>query len=93
MKWTSMQEDLPEMADIIQRGIDKLGSYQERVERVPAYVLAMRKFPFSIALRSLTFSVINPAIKLRWFAECRPERIEWAKQLFINTVRLFLLPR
>ncbi|KAJ7161812.1 ribonuclease H-like domain-containing protein, partial [Mycena crocata] len=42
-KWEQMQLDHPELADIIQKGLDKLGSYQERVESVPAYVLAMRK--------------------------------------------------
>lgn len=41
-KWEEMQAERPELADIIQKGLDKLGSYQERLERVPAYVLAMR---------------------------------------------------
>ncbi|KAJ7231378.1 hypothetical protein C8J57DRAFT_1069711, partial [Mycena rebaudengoi] len=40
-KWEQMQRENPEIANIIQKGLDKLGSYQERVERVPAYVLAM----------------------------------------------------
>lgn len=40
-KWQQMQLDNPETADIIQKGLDKLGSYQDRLERVPAYILAM----------------------------------------------------
>ncbi|KAJ7498445.1 hypothetical protein B0H11DRAFT_2155608 [Mycena galericulata] len=43
-KWEQMQLDNPEIADIIQKGLDKFGSYQERLERVPAYTLAMSKF-------------------------------------------------
>ncbi|KAJ7764720.1 hypothetical protein B0H16DRAFT_1883353 [Mycena metata] len=73
-KWEQMQVDYPELADIIQKGLDKLGTYQERVERVPAYVLAM---------------LINPAIKLRWISTYRSDKIEWAKQLFKNALREF----
>jgi hypothetical protein len=40
-KWQQMQLDNPETADIIQKGLDKLGSYQDRLERVPAYILGM----------------------------------------------------
>ncbi|KAJ7691514.1 ribonuclease H-like domain-containing protein [Mycena olivaceomarginata] len=40
-KWQQMQLDNPETADIIQKGLDKLGSYQDRLEHVPAYILAM----------------------------------------------------
>ncbi|KAJ7137400.1 ribonuclease H-like domain-containing protein, partial [Mycena crocata] len=48
--WEQMQRDHPELADIIQKGLDKLGSYQERVEHVPGYVLAMRMFSSSLSL-------------------------------------------
>ncbi|KAJ7165784.1 hypothetical protein C8R46DRAFT_900277, partial [Mycena filopes] len=41
--WERMQVDRPELAGIIQHGLNKLGSYEERLEKVPAYVLAMRK--------------------------------------------------
>jgi hypothetical protein len=40
--WERMKTENPHLGDIIQKGLDKLGSYQERVEHVPAYVLAMR---------------------------------------------------
>ncbi|KAJ7122049.1 ribonuclease H-like domain-containing protein [Mycena crocata] len=53
-RWEQMQRENPELADIIQKGLDKLGSYQERVERVPAYVLAMRKFLFPVGYHELT---------------------------------------
>lgn len=39
--WEQQQADYPETADIIQQGLDKLGSYEERLEKVPAYALAM----------------------------------------------------
>jgi hypothetical protein len=49
-KWERMQLEYPQIAHIIQKGLDKLGSYQERFERVPAYVLAMSKsFFFRVA--------------------------------------------
>ncbi|KAJ7809475.1 hypothetical protein B0H14DRAFT_3759706 [Mycena olivaceomarginata] len=71
-KWQQMQLDNPETADIIQKGLDKLGSYQDRLEHVPAYILAM---------------IVNPRIKLRWLIQFRPEKVEWAKALFKNAVR------
>ncbi|KAK6971523.1 HAT family dimerization domain-containing protein, partial [Favolaschia claudopus] len=66
-RWERMQEDRPEVSNIIQQGLDKLGSYQDRLERVPACTLAM---------------TVDPQIKLRWFAKFRPEKIDWAKDLF-----------
>ncbi|KAF7372180.1 HAT family dimerization domain-containing protein [Mycena venus] len=71
-KWEQMQLENPETADIIQQGLDKLGSYQERLERVPAYTLAM---------------IVNPRIKLRWLSQYWPEKLEWAKQLFKNALK------
>lgn len=41
-KWEEMRDNNPDLAEIIQKGLDKLGTYQERIEKVPAYVLAMR---------------------------------------------------
>lgn len=41
--WERTQIENPEVADIIQKGLDKLGTYRERMESVPAYTLAMRK--------------------------------------------------
>lgn len=39
--WQRQQVQHPETAHIIQKGIDKLTAYQERVEDVPAYTFAM----------------------------------------------------
>ncbi|KAJ7277820.1 hypothetical protein C8J57DRAFT_1060348 [Mycena rebaudengoi] len=89
-KWEQMQRENPEIADIIQKGLDKLGSYQERVERVPAYVLAMSTWMDRIQVYETHVSllqVLNPAIKLRWFSRYKPDRIEWAKQLLKDAVR------
>ncbi|KAJ7017491.1 hypothetical protein C8F04DRAFT_979212, partial [Mycena alexandri] len=42
--WERDQVKFPETAHIVQQGIDKLESYRERVEDVPAYILSMREF-------------------------------------------------
>lgn len=94
-KWEAMQIAKPEVAEIIEQGLDKLGSYQERVEQVPAYVLAMRKVSTPMLRRSdvATGQVINPAIKLRWFSKYRPAKVEWAKRVFKDAVSLDCLAR
>ena len=40
-KWEEHQEDHPDTAYIVQKGLDKLADYQTRTDDVPAYVLAM----------------------------------------------------
>ncbi|KAJ7204440.1 hypothetical protein GGX14DRAFT_323885, partial [Mycena pura] len=39
--WEAKQVKYPELSDIIQSGIDKLESYQNRLEDIPAYVFAI----------------------------------------------------
>ncbi|KAJ6592813.1 hypothetical protein B0H19DRAFT_1204861 [Mycena capillaripes] len=46
--WQAQQVKYPETAHIIQKGIDKLELYQERVEHVPAYILSMGEFTISL---------------------------------------------
>ena len=41
--WTQQKTTNPEMASIINAGLDKLEDYRDRAELVPAYVLAMGK--------------------------------------------------
>ena len=43
-KWIEKQEEDPETRAIIQQGLNKLDAYRERVNLVPAYVVAMSKF-------------------------------------------------
>ncbi|KAJ7315160.1 hypothetical protein DFH08DRAFT_1040264 [Mycena albidolilacea] len=62
--WEREQTEHPETADI----------YQERIEDVPVYVLAM---------------LINPAIKLRWFEKNGPTHLEWSKDLFMHELRRY----
>ncbi|KAJ7142834.1 hypothetical protein C8R44DRAFT_603285, partial [Mycena epipterygia] len=59
--WQRQQIQHPETAHIIQKGIDKLAAYQERVQNVPAYSFAM---------------ILNPATKLKWFEQHRPRRLK-----------------
>ncbi|KAJ7660136.1 ribonuclease H-like domain-containing protein [Mycena polygramma] len=42
--WKKQQESFPETAHIVQEGIDKLESYRDRVQDVPAYILSMCTF-------------------------------------------------
>jgi hypothetical protein len=66
-KWEEYAEDNPGMSEIIEEGLRKLGTYRDRVDTVPAYVLAMGTplvylycqqtkldFKWLIPLRSLT---------------------------------------
>jgi hypothetical protein len=46
--WKTHQADHPETSHIVQEGLNKLESYNERLDLVPAYVLAMGKYFFSI---------------------------------------------
>lgn len=40
-KWKELQNGDPDATDIIQHGLDKLTTYREWIELVPAYVMAM----------------------------------------------------
>ncbi|KAJ6614682.1 hypothetical protein B0H10DRAFT_1802927, partial [Mycena sp. CBHHK59/15] len=46
--WEKQQTEHPETSDIMQKGIDKLSLYQERVEDVPTCILAMSEICFSL---------------------------------------------
>jgi hypothetical protein len=86
-QWEKQQARHPETAHIVQQAIDKLESYRERVEDVPAYILSMREFNHLVAAPLLTqLPVINPAIKLSWFERFRPGRVESVKDLFLREV-------
>ncbi|KAJ7358519.1 hypothetical protein DFH08DRAFT_686901, partial [Mycena albidolilacea] len=56
--WEKQQVIYPETAHIVQQGIDKLESYRERVQDVPAYILSMREFNISFLCRC------SPDVKL-----------------------------
>jgi hypothetical protein len=53
-QWEKQQVQHPETAHIVQQGIDKLESYRERVEDVPAYILSIREFKHLISGPLLT---------------------------------------
>lgn len=42
--WKNYQVAHPEVAPLIQRGLDKLEIYRDRTDLAPAYILAMSKF-------------------------------------------------
>ncbi|KAK7064999.1 hypothetical protein R3P38DRAFT_2757574 [Favolaschia claudopus] len=68
-QWEKQKAQYPEATHIIQQGIDKLTTYRERVENVPAYILSM---------------LVNPAVKLSWFEKYQPNRVHVVRQLFIR---------
>ena len=45
-RWEELQEKLPQYSLIIQSGIDKLDNYIEKINAVPAYIVAMSKLDF-----------------------------------------------
>ncbi|KAF9036352.1 hypothetical protein BJ165DRAFT_631960 [Panaeolus papilionaceus] len=56
-------------ATVIQDGIDKLQDYYNRIDDVPAYVMAM---------------VLNPELKLTYFEKCAPHKVAPTKQLVLE---------
>lgn len=88
--WRRQQAEHPETSQIIQKGLDKLSEYRERMDLVPAYVLAMGKVILPLKLSLLIFLLmsiaVNPSIKLRWYTEFAPEKAREAKELFIREV-------
>jgi hypothetical protein len=48
--WKIHQDEHPNTADIVQKGIDKLESYSSRTDMVPAYTLAMSLYLFPLFL-------------------------------------------
>ncbi|KAJ7799729.1 hypothetical protein B0H13DRAFT_1932967 [Mycena leptocephala] len=65
-EWQQMQLDNPETAEIIQKGLDKLGSYQDRLEHVPAYILQSAALRFNAACRRLNSSEFSESIYWTW---------------------------
>lgn len=51
-----MQTQLPDHSFIIQSGIDKLDNYIEKVNAVPAYILAMSKQSINYHIYLFIFS-------------------------------------
>ena len=88
-RWEKLQEKLPQYSLIIQSGIDKLDNYIEKINAVPAYIVAMSKFDFfwDFVYISIYFSVLDPNHKLEWFSESDDSNdAEWAKSIFIHEV-------
>ena len=89
-KWIEKQEEDPEMHAIIQQGLDKLDAYRERVNLVPAYVMAMSKFsqfgPLWYLYLWTSNQVLTLSMKLQHYAKTAPGKVQWAKELFIREV-------
>lgn len=86
--WKDYQMKIPHADYIIQAGLDKLSSYSDRAEQVPAYVLAMGTLLFVLNRREyLTRSIaINPAMKLTWFSQISATQARNAKKIFLDAV-------
>ncbi|KAK7040966.1 hypothetical protein R3P38DRAFT_2768385 [Favolaschia claudopus] len=72
-QWEKQQASHPETASIVQKGIDKLEDYRQRVEDVPAYTLSM---------------LVSPALKLAWYEKYKPAKTQWAKQLYLREIHV-----
>ena len=86
--WNDQKVKMPEAAPIINAGLDKLEEYCERADLVPAYVLAMGKYRFSLALPFfyMQLPAVNPEVKFEWIHKTAPEKLSAAKELFIREV-------
>jgi len=88
--WKDLQEVWGNpFSDIIQEGIDKLDTYHNRVELVPAYVISMSKLFLSymnITSHFMVFIVLNPLMKLKHIPAKRHDE---AKELLCTTVCQF----
>ncbi|KAJ7572574.1 ribonuclease H-like domain-containing protein, partial [Mycena floridula] len=62
--WKEMQDEIPQIAPVIEAGLEKLESYIDRTELTNAYVLAM---------------ALNPRFKLDWIRKHQPRRLSSAK--------------
>ncbi|KAF5353369.1 hypothetical protein D9756_007869 [Leucocoprinus leucothites] len=67
--WRKLQLKFPAYSMVIEAGITKLVNYQCHISHVPAYLLAI---------------LINPCMKLNWFKENMPGRVEEIQDLFIK---------
>ena len=52
-KWEEYQYNDPTMVNIVQPGLDKLETYKEHANLVPAYVIAMSKWDLRSAIKNL----------------------------------------
>lgn len=93
LRWQQLQEELPIHYDVIETGISKLTQYQDRLATIPAYMLAICKchtIIFSSLLKGLHFrTVLNPAMKLDWFKQNMPGRVEEMRDLLFEQVFYF----
>ena len=88
-KWEEYQDEHPEMQHVIQPGLDKLAEYQNHIELVPAYVLAMGTLQPIMCHCLISLcppSAVNPSQKLDWYEDHILERLGDAKAIFIQAV-------
>jgi len=84
--WEEWKVNYPDAANIIDAGLGKLDVYRNCAEIVPTYVLAMSKWCFTLVFLTWLSAVIMPTMKLEWYTTNIPDKVEWAKNIFINAV-------
>ena len=84
--WEEQKLNHPDVADIIEAGLEKLDVYRNCVEMVPAYVLAMSKWCLTLVFLTWLSAFITPMMKLEWYTTNMPDKVEWVKEIFINTM-------
>ncbi|KAG2345688.1 hypothetical protein BDR05DRAFT_880114, partial [Suillus weaverae] len=88
--WSKQLDDDPDLAIVIQPGLDKLNDYRSCIADVPAYALAMSQCSYSLVFMGF-LTMVNPTIKLNWFSSHAPEKIQWAKDLLLSEVIVLYL--
>ena len=95
-KWEELKYTQPNTSHVVDEGLETLAEYREHIDKTPAYILAISE-SMSITIegiRKLIFNlliVLNPQMKLDWFEENMPDKVDDAKQLFIEAVSGFVL--
>ncbi|KAJ3557704.1 hypothetical protein NP233_g11674 [Leucocoprinus birnbaumii] len=67
--WRRLQLKFPAYRRVIEAGVAKLERYRDRTSAVPAYTLAI---------------LINPSMRLDWFRQNTPSRVDEVRELFIR---------
>ncbi|KAK0184537.1 ribonuclease H-like domain-containing protein [Armillaria mellea] len=72
LRWHLLKEKLPEMKVVISAGLKKLEEYFAKVVDIPVYIFSM---------------ILNPNMKLHWYEQNDPTKIEWVQDLFIHELQ------
>ncbi len=82
-RWCLLQEQMPEMKDVIEASLSKLEDYFLKVMYILAYNFTMSRSHLAIVASLTPLVVLNSKMKLRWYERHDPLKLEWVKNLFM----------